>query len=529
MITQESITRTSLRSSLRFGLLVSLILSITAGCAVNPVTGKRELNFISEGQELSIGEAQYEPSQQSQGGTFKVDQALTRYVNMVGQRVAQVSDRALPYEFVVLNNPVPNAWALPGGKIAVNRGLLVELNSEAELAAVLGHEVVHAAARHGANAMQRGLVMQGLMMATAIGAASSEYGNYIVGGAQLGAQLVTTKYGRDAELEADYYGMQYMARAGYDPKAAIGLQETFVRLSQGRASSWLDGLFASHPPSMERVDKNRQTALELNASGEINEAQYREKMAILTRLAPAYAAQDVASKLAANKDMPAALLEIDKAIKLAPNEARFYGVQGEILLSQKHYAEAVAAYSTALKKDNSYFEYYLGRGLARARLGETQSARVDLEQSYQLLPTALASNELGQIALTAGDTTTAKAYFETAMSAGGDLGARAGAAFTRLDIVDNPQTYLRAQPVLSKDGVLVAVVTNPTDLFINNITVAFSANLNELSVNRTLTLTRLAPGTQRSVSSGWQFSAEDRLTNVRVRVISAVASEPHAS
>jgi predicted Zn-dependent protease len=367
------------------------------------------------------------------------------------------------------------------------------------------------------------------MMATAIGAASSEYANYIVGGAQLGAQLVTTKYGRDAELEADYYGMQYMARAGYDPKAAIGLQETFVRLSQGRESSWLDGLFASHPPSMERVDKNRQTALELNANGEINEAQYREKIAILKRLAPAYAAQDVANKLAANKDLPAALIEINKAIKLAPSEARFYGVQGEILLSQKRYAEAVAAYSTALKKDNSYFEYYLGRGLARARLGETQSARVDLEQSYQLLPTALASNELGQMALTAGDNGTAKAYFETAMSAGGDLGARAGAAFTRLDIADNPQTYLRAQPVLSKDGQLVAVVTNPTDLFINDINVAFSAEVNELSVNRTLTLTRLAPGTQRSVSSGWQFSAEDRLTNVRVRVISAVAAEPHDS
>jgi hypothetical protein len=98
-----------------------------------------------------------------------------------------------------------------------------------------------------------------------------------------------------------------------------------------------------------------------------------------------------------------------------------------------------------------------------------------------------------------------------------------------LDIADNPQTYLRAQPVLSKDGQLVAVVTNPTDLFINDINVAFSAEVNELSVNRTLTLTRLAPGTQRSVSSGWQFSAEDLLTNVRVRVISAVASEPHAS
>lgn len=104
---------TTPRSATRAFLLFSLLLGLVTGCAVNPVTGKRELAFISEGQELSIGEAQYGPSQQSQGGTFQVDQALTRYVNSVGQRVARVSDRPLPYEFVVLNNPVPNAWVPP--------------------------------------------------------------------------------------------------------------------------------------------------------------------------------------------------------------------------------------------------------------------------------------------------------------------------------------------------------------------------------------------------------------------------------
>ncbi|MCB1646866.1 MAG: M48 family metalloprotease, partial [Pseudomonadales bacterium] len=234
--------------------LISLtfLLSFVYGCAVNPVTGKNELSFISEATELSIGAEQYQPSQQSQGGLYKVDPELTAYVSAVGQRLANVSDRPLPYEFVVLNNSVPNAWALPGGKIAVNRGLLLQLNSEAELAAVLGHEIVHAAAKHGARSMQRGMLMQGLVLATAISAADSEYSNYIVGGAQVGAQLITTRYGRDAELESDYYGMQYMARAGYDPAAAITLQETFVELSAGRATSFIDGLFASHPPSQAR-------------------------------------------------------------------------------------------------------------------------------------------------------------------------------------------------------------------------------------------------------------------------------------
>ncbi len=99
---------------------------------------------------------------------------LTAYINEVGQKLAAVSDRPLPYEFVVLNNPVPNAWALPGGKIAVNVGLLSELKNEAELAAVLGHEIVHAAARHGAKAQERGTLMQVGLAAAQIGAAISD-------------------------------------------------------------------------------------------------------------------------------------------------------------------------------------------------------------------------------------------------------------------------------------------------------------------------------------------------------------------
>src|SRR3989338_2723987 len=125
--------------SLRKMMLAALLLTlgVATGCAVNPVTGQRELGFISEQRELTIGQQQYTPSQQSEGGQVTVDGELSAYVNRVGQRLAAVSDRRLPYEFVVLNNSVPNAWALPGGKIAVNRGLLIELNNEAELAAVL--------------------------------------------------------------------------------------------------------------------------------------------------------------------------------------------------------------------------------------------------------------------------------------------------------------------------------------------------------------------------------------------------------
>jgi predicted Zn-dependent protease len=239
-------------------LLISFVFA--TGCAVNPVTGKSEIMFMSTAQEIEMGKQNYVPMQQSQGGVYDVDPELTAYVQRVGSKVAVQSGVDLPYEFVVLNNSVPNAWALPGGKIAINRGLLYELESEAELAAVLGHEAVHAAARHTAKQQSRAMLMQVGVMGTAIAANDSDYGNLIVGGAGMLAQLGLAKYGRGAELESDRYGMEYMSKAGYDPQGAVELQQTFVRLSEDRRQDWLSGLFASHPPSQERVDTNFQTA-----------------------------------------------------------------------------------------------------------------------------------------------------------------------------------------------------------------------------------------------------------------------------
>ena len=255
-------------------LLFSFTLS--AGCSVNPVTG------MSTAQEIEMGRQNYVPMQQSQGGEYDVDPALTTYVQRVGNKVAAQSGVNLPYEFVVLNNSVPNAWALPGGKIAINRGLLTEMESEAELAAVLGHEAVHAAARHSAKQQSRAMLMQVGVLGTAIVASDNDYGNLIAGGANLLAQMGLARYGRSAELESDRYGMEYMSQAGYDPQGAVELQETFLRLSEGRRTDWLSGLFASHPPSRERVEANRATAATLSAGGFEGKAEYSAAMAKTT-------------------------------------------------------------------------------------------------------------------------------------------------------------------------------------------------------------------------------------------------------
>ncbi|PLW81273.1 peptidase M48 [Kineobactrum sediminis] len=501
-------------------VLMGLALS---GCSTNPVTGESEFSLVSAAQEISIGEQQYLPSRQSQGGDYEVDEELTEYVNRVGQRLVAVSDRDLPYEFAVLNNGVPNAWALPGGKIALNRGLLVELGSEAELAAVLGHEIVHAAARHGAQAVTRGTLLQGAMVVGMIASADSEYSNLIVGGAQLGAQLINQRYGRDAEREADYYGIRYMLEAGYDPRAAVALQETFVRLSKGRSrAGWLEGLFASHPPSQERVENNRRLVRELapqmeGRDLETGRERYQQAISFLKQSQPAYELFDEARQEITDDDLEQAFVKLREAQKMVPREARFVGLQGDILLHQGRYREAVQTYDRALSLDSGYFDYYLGRGVAYSRLGSRDLARQDLEKSTELLPTAVGMNELGKIALNAGNTAEARQYFQAAASGQGEVSQQARQAFVRLDIPENPGTYIQARPFLERGGRLYARVSNGTRLDLQSVVVDFVAATDEGTARQTRVLRTLPAGASVNVDSGITLQDARQQVDVRIR------------
>jgi predicted Zn-dependent protease len=387
----------------------------------------------------------------------------------VGQKLARVSDRKLPYEFKVLNNSTPNAWALPGGKIAVNMGLLMELQSEAELAAVLGHEIVHAAARHGAQSMQRGMLLQGALIATSVTAQSSEYANMVVGGAQVAAGLVNTKYGRDDELEADYYGMLYMSRAGYDPMAAIGLQETFIRLNESRSQNWLAGLFSSHPPSIERVKANKVTASKLEKGGLVGRDIYEKKIAFLIKDKKGYenyAKGREAFQKGYNKK---AFAFAQEAIRVEPREGHFYALRGDIHLEGKRYNNALLDYNRSIDLNRNYFYYYLQRGLTKKKLNRTREASADLLASTKLLPTAIAYNSLGELEKSAGAPQSAMRYFKEAAASDSPAGREAGLSLLRLDFPQNAGNYIQLQLGLSEKGYVFTRVINDAQLGIRNI------------------------------------------------------------
>ncbi|MBT8137271.1 MAG: M48 family metalloprotease [Gammaproteobacteria bacterium] len=515
----------------RFLIPVLLAVAFASGCAVNPVTGKKELQFVSEPQEIALGVQNYAPSRQMQGGDYVLDPALTQYVQQVGNRLAAASDRPdLPYEFAVINNSVPNAWALPGGKIAINRGLMLEMGSEAELAAVMGHEIVHAAARHGAKSMERGLLLQGALVALQLSAQDNRYANFIVGGAQVGAMLLSQKYGRNAELESDYYGMRYMADAGYHPGAAVDLQETFVRLSENRQTDWLSGLFASHPPSMTRVEKNQETAIELAATGEYGRERYQRAIATLVATKPAYDKYDEAIKLANENQVDQAAALAQEAAQMEPREAKFHSLLGDIAAHRKDYRTAISHYNTAVAYNPQFFQTYLGRGLTYEAINDLAPAEEDLKRSIALLPTAPAHMALGSIAERRGRIDEAKQHYAMASQSQSDVGQAASRELVRLDLPTNPGQYVQTRLQVDAQGRVGVAVGNASPVAISDVEVLVSVldpTGSRIQQSRPFRINRVIGANQQLVidTGLGPVTDQEQLRRIRVEVQQAAIAE----
>lgn len=493
------------------GLLgITILLQFLAGCATNPVTGESELSVISEAWELKTGAQQYLPARQSQGGDYVADPGVQAYVQRVGNKLALVSDRSLPYEFSVINDSTPNAWALPGGKIAINRGLLTELESEAELAAVLGHEVVHAAAKHSAKSLQRGVLLQAAVAATGAAAADSDYSDVAVIGASAGAALLNSKYGRDAERESDLYGMNYMSRAGYDPQGAVDLQQTFVNLKDSKQPDFLQGLFASHPPSRERLEANLIHAANLPAGGIQGRQRYRETMRRLIQTKPGYKAYDEAKQALADNRTKAARRLVNKAISIEPKEGHFFSLLGDIEAEENALGAADAAFDQAIALNPNFFYPLLRSGMVNEKRGRTSKAKRHLNRSLKLLQTAQAYGALGAIAEREGNTQEAEELYAKAATDGGATGQAAMTSLVTLRSKERPESIVGLRWGTNTDGTVVIEATNRTPRSLQGVDLkvrlidgqgiqrSYNQRISILSPNQARTLaTRLQAGTNQ--------------------------------
>ncbi len=358
------------------------------GCATDPVTGKKQLMLVSEDTEIQI-DKQYAPLQISSDFGEVQDSQLSRYVSEVGNKMAAASHRPqMPYSFRVVNATYVNAYAFPGGSIAATRGIMLELDNEAELAALLGHELGHVNARHAAEQMSKGQFTQALVGGISVlaGTQSAALGDLAGQLGQVGAGALLASYSRDNEREADALGMQYMVGAGYGSKGFVGLMEMLNSLSKHKSTT-VDLLFATHPMSQERYDAAVQSANTKYPSalkGPLNRERYMDHTATLRAQKAAIQEIQNGEKQMAARKYDAASAHFRDALKKAPDDYVALCMISISNLAQKNYAVGRQYAEIAQKAYPKEAQAYHLSGYAKIQLKDFDGAYEEF-RSYELL------------------------------------------------------------------------------------------------------------------------------------------------
>jgi predicted Zn-dependent protease len=363
---------------------------VAAGCATNPVTGSTQFMTVSEEEEIQI-DRQYSPMQFSDDYGPVQDAALNAYVSGVGRAVASRSHRPnMPYSFRVVNATYINAYAFPGGSIACTRGIVAGLNDEAELAALLGHEIGHVNARHTAEQMSKGTVSNilvgGLSIIADVAAPGLGQVASALGGFGAGAFLAS--YSRDNERQADALGTEYMVKAGYGPEGMVELMEMLNSLNKSKPSS-IELMFSTHPMSDERYQTAVKAVRTTYASSKglpLYRERFMDNTARLRSIKGAIDEMQKGDKSLAAKNYGQAEDHYQSALRQAPNDYAGLVSMAKCQLIQKRYSEGARYAKQAKAVYPQEAQGHHLSGFAALNLKEYESAYQDFQASQRLLP-----------------------------------------------------------------------------------------------------------------------------------------------
>jgi beta-barrel assembly-enhancing protease len=363
---------------------------VMVGCAANPVTGRPQFMVLSEDQEIKI-DKQNSPHQFSSDYGPLQDAALNNYINQTGKTLAVRTHRPhMPYSFRGVNATYVNAYAFPGGSIAATRGILLSLENEAQLAALLGHELGHVNARHTAEQMSKSTLINLFVggLATVVGTQSSGLGNLTSQLGMVGAGALLASYSRNNEREADALGLEYMVRAGYNANGFVELMDMLRRTSKYKPSA-TELMFATHPMSDERY-RTSVEAVRTQYRHAQNFPLYRERYmdhtAKLRKIKSTIDALQNGENLMAKDKYGEAESQFSNALKQTPEDYAGLVMMSKCQLAQKNYA---TARSFAEKAKTVYPQegqaYYLA-GFAKIKQKDYASANEEFKHYEKLLP-----------------------------------------------------------------------------------------------------------------------------------------------
>lgn len=365
------------------GLLCTLGLS--AGCQ-NPIRDPIDSvvdQVTTDRQEMTKGRRQYPFALAQSGGELVTLTRTTDYLNGLIQRLARTTPTAFAWEIRLVNDGSINAWALPGGKMGVNWGLLDAVESESELVSVLGHEMAHSLERHGTGQQTMGSLVGLASTLIEIGLgdrAQTQTGQQLL---SLGQGVIMGQYSQANELEADREGVRLMVAAGFDPRGAIQMQEKLARLGKG-GNSIAQKILGTHPVSRERLAAIQAVVADYPSSDQPESADFQ---AMKAELSAARAALDLVTKArqdGAKTAWDRALTQLAKAHTLRPGEPSFWRLQAELLVAAGRPDEAIEAALQVvdLAPDDPISEMLLGYCYAAA--GDQANAQIARERAQRL-------------------------------------------------------------------------------------------------------------------------------------------------
>lgn len=359
-------------------------------CAVDPVTGEKQLMMVSRDQEIGIDKVQ-SPHQISSDYGIIQDSRINKYVAQVGEKQLPFVHRPdMPYNFNCVNANYINAYAFPGGTIGISRGILLKLENEAELASLIGHELGHVNARHSAEQMSKGqlssLIVAGLSMAANTqGAGLGELTQQL---GMLGQGLLLSKYSRDNEREADALGNEYMVKAGYSSRGFAGLMEMLDSLHKEKPGS-AQILFSTHPMSSERLESARarnEGIYTHTKEAPLYRDRYMDEIASLRKHQDAITLLQEGEKLMAKKEFEKGQRAFVKAIKKMPNDYTAHVLTAKAFIARKKPKKALPYAEKAKSIYPSEGQGYYLAGFANVAIEKFGRAYKDFSKYNQLLP-----------------------------------------------------------------------------------------------------------------------------------------------
>jgi predicted Zn-dependent protease len=362
------------------------------GCATNPVTGKSQFMLMTEDGEIQL-DRQQSPHQFSADFGPSRDIALNNYVSRVGLEMGTHTHRPhMPYSFRVVNSPRFNAYTFPGGSAAVTRGILLGMDDEAELAAVLGHELGHVNARHGAERMSKGLLTQLVVAGIATGLASDEdleeYAPLAAGLGNIAGGALLAHYSRNDEREADALGMQYMVAQGLNPQGMVGLMDA-LRKEATHNPHVIELMFATHPMTEERYQTAQQKAESAyqHAKGlPRNRERFMDNTAELRRIRRAIEAMQRGDTAMAARCFEEARNHYSNALHYAPNDYAGLLLMANCCQALNRPADAAQYAQRAQQVYPSEPQACFSAGMAALHLGQYDRAQADFARYEQMLP-----------------------------------------------------------------------------------------------------------------------------------------------